>query len=166
MDAQIAYRRQEAAGNMKEHEDKRSQESRQAPAVREAARQLEMELAQFALRVGRMCKKLEMESGAGRVVSERVVYSSAQAAELVQAAFAAKNEARTKKLLGEALQHVDKVVHWLDQLERSGKLAQEAAVACRRAGSSMALDLVKLISTDLGKSPPKPGGLGGELSDL
>lgn len=166
MGAELAYRRQEAAGIMKEHEDKLSSEFQRVAAAKETARQLEMELAQFALRVGRMCKTLEMESGAGRVVCERVVYSSAQAAELVQSAFVSRNEAKAKKLLGEALQHVDKVVHWLDQLERSGKLKEEAAEACRRTGSSMALDLVKLISTDLGKTPQKPGGLGGDLSDL
>jgi len=166
MGVRTVHGRQEAADVMKEHENNLSDEFRQAPGAQETARQLELQLAQFAVRVGRMCKKLDMESGAGRIVCEHVVYSSAQAADLAQLAFSSRSEARAKKLLGEALQHVDKVVHWLDQLGRSGKLTQEAAESCRRLGSGMALDLVKLISSGSAKPDPEPGGLSGDLSDL
>jgi len=136
------------------------------PDEQDSVAYLEVRVAQFTHVVNKMCRKLNIESGAGRLVCERVLHSSSVANELVQNAVTVRNKAKSKKLIREALQQVHKVVHWLDQLERSGNLAVQAAESCRSAAGTVAQDLAHMLNIDAGKVPLEPEGLSDDLSEL
>ena len=109
-------------------------------------RELELGTLRFALSVKRLYEKIQIESGPGRQILQHIFESSDTASDLIQKATAQRNPAKAQKLYTEVLQHIHKIVHWLNQMENGGEVKLEMVRPILDAGSALALELAAVSS--------------------
>ncbi len=122
-------------------------------APKDAAKELELRMARFAITVRKMCSEVEIDSGVGQVIREHLLHYSAAAKDNARSAFASKSKAKRRQLLDEARQQVYMVLHWLGQLDSSGDLVSQAARTCQVSGTGIAMDLSAMLGEGRQRAP-------------
>ena len=117
-----------------------------APIVsNDAAKELELRMARFAMTVRKMCVDVEIDSGVGQIIREHLLHYSTAAKDNMRLAFASKSKAKRRQLLDEARQQVYMVLHWLGQFDNSGDMISNGARTCQVSGTGIAMDLAAML---------------------
>ena len=111
----------------------------------DAAKELELRMARFAMTVRKMCVDVEIDSGVGQIIREHLLHYSTAAKDNMRLAFASKSKAKRRQLLDEARQQVYMVLHWLGQFDSSGDMISNGARTCQVSGTGIAMDLAAML---------------------
>lgn len=138
----------------------------QAGKLAPTSRDVEITALRFAIHLKRIYERLEMESGPGLRLAEHLHDTSFAISEAIEKAAAQRNPAKAGKFYAEIQQHINKVLHWLHQMEHFGSICGKDLQQVRNYGNVLSVGLAALCA-QAGTAPNRQHvRLSDDLSDL
>ncbi len=130
------------------------------------AREVVLSALRFAIHIQRVLEKVNIESGPGLRLIVHMEESAEAITATIEKAPSQRNPAKAGKYYAEVSQHVNKILHWLHQMENSGGIPQKDMQHIRECGSALLMSLTALCDESSSLPKRKRARLQEDLSDL